>query len=74
MSKCYFERHAFDLIISSGKLVQKRSSEHFFENIKIESNSRFLKYYIKKRKENIASLKTKSLEQAVLNHLSGSYI
>ena len=26
--ECYFQRHIFDLITNSGKLVQKRSSEH----------------------------------------------
>ena len=45
---CCFERHTFDSSINHGKLVQKLSSEQFlFENIKIESNSRFLKYYIR---------------------------
>ena len=28
--ECYFERHTFYLIINSGKLVQKLSSEQFF--------------------------------------------
>ena len=37
-----FQRHTFDSIINSGKLIQKLSSEVFFENIKTESNSRFL--------------------------------
>ena len=46
--ECYFERHAFDSIIDRGKLVQKLSSKQlFFENMKIESNSRFLKYSIR---------------------------
>ena len=40
---CYFERNTFDSITNSGKLVQKLYSEQvFFENIKRESNSRFL--------------------------------
>ena len=28
--ECYFERHTFDSIVNSGKLVQKLSSEQFF--------------------------------------------
>ena len=47
---CYFERHTFDSIINRGKPNQKLSSEFFFfffGNIKIKSNSRFLKYYIR---------------------------
>ena len=28
--ECFFERHTFDLIINSGKLIQKLSSEVFF--------------------------------------------
>ena len=41
--KRYFERHTFNSIINSGKLVQKLSSEQFFfQNIKIESSTKFL--------------------------------
>ena len=41
--ECYFERDTFDWNINSGKLVQKLSSEQIFYNIKLESNSIFLK-------------------------------
>ena len=48
--ECCIKRHTFDSITNSRKLVQKLSSEQFFlffENIKIESKSRFLKYYVR---------------------------
>ena len=47
MFECYFKRHTFNSIINNRKFIQKLSSEVFFENIKTESNSRFLKYYIR---------------------------
>ena len=41
---CYFERYRFNSIKNSSKLILNLSSEVFFENIKPESNSRFLMY------------------------------
>ena len=48
--ECYLERHRFGSVINSAKLLQKLSSDQFFffpENNKMQSNSRFLKYYIR---------------------------